>query len=186
MIKSHEERTLWEKFKYLIFRGSLRRYVGDVYYWFAYRFSPKRRYHMLNLGTKPGYSDVCERLLHANFALLKEFIEIEEPFVYINWEATPEHSHAAKEMKELYNWWVNVRPKREELDPINLVEPPKRIFVPSPDGKPYSTMRKAGTPEEEAIWEMACEESCRLEAFWNEEDSNNIKRLVDIRLFLWT
>ena len=163
----------------------MRNYFSDIVRWFKYRFVKKHQYHVVHLGTKPGYSDIVERIIHANFQLLKQFVEEENPFELLDWNHSPEHQFAAKEIKELYDWYINVRPKRDELDPIHQVEMPPVEFIKVP-GKNYSTMKRIGTPEQEETWNAACWESSNLEEQWNKEDSDNIKRLADIRMFLWT
>ncbi len=159
------------------------RKFNEAIWWVKYRVIPKHKYHMLNLGTKPGYSDVCERLIHANFQLLKEFVEKENPLEEINWDTDPQRQFVAKEIKELYNWWINIRPKRDEQNPIYKVDVPPRDLIPIKNG--YQ-MVNAGTEEQEKIWRDACNELTRLEALWEKEDCDNLKRLADIRLYLWT
>lgn len=43
--------------------------------WVRYRTTD--RYHVVKLEIKPGYTDPCNRLLEANFQILKDFVEIE-------------------------------------------------------------------------------------------------------------
>lgn len=43
--------------------------------------------------------------------MLCQFVEREVRHGYIDWEYTPEHSFAKREMDELYKWWT------EEYDP---------------------------------------------------------------------
>jgi len=81
----------------------------DIKWWFKHRIVEK--YH---IDLKPGYYDIDTRILYANFGLLKEFVENENPFEVIDWEGTsPEAAAAEKEIKELYNWWIHVFPKRD-------------------------------------------------------------------------
>ncbi len=48
--------------------------------WVKYRTI--RRYHIVSTGMKPGYSDVTERMLHVNFNMLKDFVEIEKAHMF--------------------------------------------------------------------------------------------------------
>lgn len=52
-----------------------RRSIRRIERWIAYRTYNK--YHVLKLGTKPGYADPSDRMLKANFAVLVSFIEEE-------------------------------------------------------------------------------------------------------------
>jgi hypothetical protein len=127
------------------------------FYW-SIRHRTTNRYHILNIqdkanGYKYGYSDVRCRLIFANFALLKQFVEREMDIV--NWESDPEHSHAAKEIRALYHWWLHERPK---------------------EWQDYWD-EKGGAAAKE-WWK----EEERLE----QKDSDMVKRLMDIRLWLWT
>ena len=54
---------------------TLRRIFRDVQNWVACR--TYRRYHVLRLGTDPGFSDSREMLLNANFAVLVHYVEHE-------------------------------------------------------------------------------------------------------------
>ena len=65
------------------------RFLRNIKWWVLHRTF--YRYHILRLRTKPGYSDVCERMLRANFVLddwereyyLEQFMEKE--FDIIQW-----------------------------------------------------------------------------------------------------
>lgn len=124
------------------------------WYW-AVRDRIERKYHKLNLHDKAngythyGYSDVRSRLVFANFALLREFVECEMDNVV--WDSDPGHEKVAKEIQALYKWWTEERPKAWE-------------------------------DFEKGPWENILDEEYRLE----EKDSEMVKRLMDIRLSLWT
>ena len=49
--------------------------LSDIERFIAYRTYDK--YHIVNTGLEPSYYDISERLLHANFSLLKDFVECE-------------------------------------------------------------------------------------------------------------
>jgi len=50
--------------------------LSNIKYWIAYRTYDK--YHIVKLGTKPGYQDVTHRLPIAVFELLRVFVEEED------------------------------------------------------------------------------------------------------------
>ena len=140
--------------------------------WVKYRTT--RRYHIVNTGMEPGYSDVSERMLHVNFNMLKDFVEIEKAHMYevfvnngvtgnaagvahLMWEMGLEEQEEfgnnqqaknAREIYDLYNWWIDERPLR--------VEPME-------------------TPEHNAYWKLR-----------TKEDEKNLIRLMKIRDALWT
>ena len=113
------------------------------------------KYHKINLHDKDngyehyGYSDVRSRLIFANFALLKEFVECEMDRVV--WGDVPERQKAEKEIKSLYKWWVEER-------------------------------HKEWSDYEAGPWENILDEEHKLD----EKDSEMVKRLMNIRLYLWT
>lgn len=110
------------------------RFLRNIKWWVLHRTF--YRYHILRLRTKPGYSDVCEVMLRANFVLLEQFME--EEFDIIQWylpkkdkiddwekEYYSETSKVADELKILYNWWQNRKnnddPSDEELSQDDLM-----------------------------------------------------------------
>ena len=149
------------------------------------------RYNVIKLSSlQPGYYDIDTRILHANFELLKQFVENEEPFDRIDWDHNAELQHVASEIKDLYNWWVNVFPKREELDPLTNVKCPKQKSTPASfdaNGKILTwTFEQDGTPEEIEAWNKACKESNLFDEKCEKEEEDNLIRLIKIRKYLWT
>jgi len=51
--------------------------MTDLHEFFYYRLFPRHRYHIVKTGLKPGWHDTDERILHANFQLLVDYIESE-------------------------------------------------------------------------------------------------------------
>lgn len=95
--------------KYRLLRPS--NMFRDIKWWIKHRTTDK--YHIVKLGLPPGYYDIDHRMLYACFALLVEFVEYE--YNNADWEWDEEHQKVGKEIKELYNWWTNIRPNREIL-----------------------------------------------------------------------
>jgi hypothetical protein len=94
--------------------------IKTMFYWI--RTHTYNKYHMIDLRCPTwgleynwGWIDRCEALLIANFQILKEFVEKEEPFKHGDWSTSLEHQNAEKEIKELYNWWVKERVKEHEV-----------------------------------------------------------------------
>ncbi len=62
----------------LIWPWSMR--IARVNDWIRYR--TYNRYHVVKTGMEPGYVDVTERMLHVNFNMLKDFVEIEKAHMW--------------------------------------------------------------------------------------------------------
>lgn len=167
------------------------RQIHDAYWWIKYRTT--NRYHMLNLGIKPGYSDVTERLIHANFALLVYFMEVEGPDKHIDWTSDPEHAHARKEMGELYDWYKNVFLNYDKNDPLNDL-PVNDDFLDMPvvetdeDGDPtlYEWKHNYKSDEEKAKADKIFADHRLYEENKDKTIEANLIRLIKIRQFLWT
>ena len=167
--------------------------VRKVYDWIKYRTT--RRYHIVDTGLEPGYYDVSTRMFHANFNLLKDFVEIEKAHMYhvftehpvakgkdggiayLLWEmglSKEEGGHKqaenAREIFELYDWWTNERPYR--TDPWTLVNEDARGFGRITDNR---------DKYEEVYGEMN-----KLEEKHAKEDEEMLIRLIKIREALWT
>lgn len=133
---------------------------------------------------KKGWCDRNEILLHASFQILVDFVEKEIPGEKLDWNWNKEHKQAWKEIQYLYNWWINVRPNRE--DPIHAkglkIPPIKTKKIPGTDFCEWLPTDKV----KYADWEVAVEESGKLDIQWAKEDHKNLHRLVDVREYLWT
>ena len=180
--------------------------IQRVQEWVRYRTT--RRYHIVSTGMKPGYSDVTERMLHVNFNMLKDFVEIEKARMW-DWGEQPkmeqpgvshliweigldadnkfhnQQSANAREQYELYDWWTNIRPLR-----VDSFE--------TPEHKAYWKLRNdiygsgcffcadKDTPELKKAQKAAYELSDTLDKQYSEEDEKNLIRLMKIRQSLWT
>ncbi len=165
------------------------RLFHDIVSWIQYRTT--ERHHVVHTGLRPGYYDADYLLLHASFRLLKDFVEKEKPFDHIDWNASPDQAHAGREIRQLYHWWTEIRTNRR--DPVNELPDEKCPDVFEFEYKDESglmviaderirKLREEKYPEHE----KAFHESIALETAYFEEDQNNLKRLVDVRPYLWT
>lgn len=170
--------------------------------WILYRTT--RRYHMINTGMTPGYSDKAEQILHVNFNMLKDFIEIEKAHMWewsesrfkseqpgvshLIWEMGLDDSfnqaESAREQYTLYDWWTNHRPLR-----VDSFE--------TPEHKAYWKLREEiykgeffcsdkDTPELKALQKSAYDIGDKLNKKQEEEDTDMLIRLIKIRSSLWT
>lgn len=145
------------------------------------------KYHMIDCRTPEyrwGWIDRSEILLLANFRVLVEFIELEKPDKYINWESDPHHSHAWSEMSKLYRWWKFERPLELEALSVMLDAIPHQewddMFEKLPDGNGY--LLKPAPDEYRKIYDAYGIEEERLE----KKDQDNLHRLIEIRRYMWT
>ena len=161
--------------------------------WVKYRTT--RRMHIVKTGLEPGYYDADTRMLHVNFNLLKDFVEVEKAHMfnvfgsndtlklndkdagvaYLEWEmglskeeGGKDQAKNAKEIYELYTWWVIERPNR--IDPMSLVNDTD-ILESTSDVDTYE--KKYGKVD-------------KLEEKHRKEDEKMLTRLVKVRNALWT
>jgi hypothetical protein len=194
--------------------------------WIRYRTYD--RYHIVNTGLKPSYYDVSHQILHVNFNLLKDFVEVEQawrtwcwsderredksinrfwPFSFffrhkfrrpdiglehLRWAATlddpalPPHERcdhqavAAREIMALYDWWVNKRPARKEIELPSYNDQGMDDILACFDD---DFDRNA---EDFKAHREAMDRQNELEEEWKKEDEEMLIRLIKIRESLWT
>lgn len=134
--------------------------------------------------------DIVEYLLYANFEPFIEFYEEEfrRNEGIVDWGCDENHIHARKEMDALYVWWKWIREERHDrLDSLTdevISLGWKFEYYKHKDG--YFEFESAkDVPEKDRIariWGRVYE----LEVSLWEEEQSMLKRLIDIRDFLWT
>jgi len=152
--------------------------------WYYFKCWIWKHYNVVKIKTlDPTWSDVTEKVLHVNFQLLIEFIEGEEPFKRIDWDATKEHKHAAAEMKELYRWWKEDWPRKEEISPdgTSLLE-----FPGSPPAMRKTFSDKYDNDLEIIAYRKMLDAHNKNENAWWKKEEEQLIRLMKIRPFLWT
>ena len=178
------------------------RYLSDVISWIAFRTT--RRYNIIKLrGLEPNYWDKDTMLLQAIMQLVADFVEVEcalmsregpatlrerligllpwalrvdewsrnadRGVAYLQEQLTlddanipenyrnPPQAHAAREILAVYHWWTIDRPTR-----INPFE-----------GNYYGKM-------------ISAKKFMKMSSQNNKEDAKMMKRIIDIREYLWT
>lgn len=176
-----------------------RRYIDDSINWVRYRTT--RRFHIINTGLKPGYYDKDHIMLHGNFSILKNYVEVEcaamhnwdkpvkeanDGVKHLEWEISlgeesPRQSESAKEILTLYKWWTEIRPNRERVKlPIKAEEAlSKRKWTDTF----FDTMERVEKDDE---YKNYIKESHEQTDAWNQEDDDMLIRLIKIRKNLWT
>jgi hypothetical protein len=138
-----------------------------------------------------GWVDQDKVMLHANFQILTNFVEQEDPFEIINWNSDKTHKEVAKEIRSLYRWWTKSRPnRRDPFDDLKKNEIPSRKEHSKPvyedDGKTIKYHLFIGSPPNYPKYNAVCKKSHKLDIKWETEDQENLFRLIKIRRFLWT
>lgn len=175
--------------KVVYFFGELAHKLGhswfDRYWKVIHTIHPWRRYHIVDTGLPPGYYDPDTRIMHAMFNELKKFVEFYVRNGYeCTWSATEEHLKWWNEMLRIYNWWVKVRPVREELWDKDNPTPDRgfgldELFEPVP-GTTYSRLKEP-TPEYHEWLDKFSDIECQ----WQEEDKAMMKALIDVMPCMW-
>ena len=147
------------------------------------------RYHMLDIrnrrnGYEWGWMDRREGILFANMAMLAAFIEKERAFEVINWDSDDGHREAARELREIYEWWTQGR-KIEHDEHERLADVAYKDFqftcVPLPGG--MQTLELFGeTPELRKARDDVREAEDRL----HQKDTDMMIRLIKVRRAMWT
>lgn len=149
--------------------------------WFLYRLHPKRRYHVINTGLRPGWHDEDTMILHGCMAMLRRYIEWhggpdELDAFSLELRSSPEkwggpegamdgQAHQQEEATAIWRWWTGTKPtdekRRDELT--------NELFG------------KHGVKDEAKLKELDA-----LEEKINSEEQTYLHRLIDIRPSLWT
>lgn len=113
---------------------------------------------------------------------------------YLKWETTlddpkldkysqsPEQARVAREIIELYTWWVDVRPARVELE----YDYPDEDDDDKPDLYMLSDKWKEDHPDETRAFREWSDAHHKQEEEWHAEDEAMLIRLIKIRRSLWT
>lgn len=141
--------------KYHHIKIDVRRFLGPELY----------NYHWYDTDTK---------ILYGCFQTLVDFIEEEKAGEMLDWSVTPEHVKVWKEVNELYDWWIKVRPNR---DPGY----PKEKDYGLKEGEGFD---KDTRQSKEYL--KAFDKVRERENEFENEDTEMLIRLVSIRKWLWT
>ena len=169
--------------------------------------------HIVNTRLQPGYHEIHERMLHAMFSLLQDYVEVglssrshnsklTDPTLrgleHLEWEIANcqgNQADAAKVIKDLYIWWTVERPQR--LDPWTAVEIWGKTREQKEDDQKKSSFfdfrgfivkpRPFKLGMKQTPGEQTCGDlSFAAEEFYNSQDTDMMIRLAEIRSSLWT
>lgn len=167
-------------------------YPADNLYWFAKdSLKPHNRLKIESLDKS--YCDPREKLLHASFQVLKDFVEQEKPFEHIDWDWSPEHKHAGDEIRALYHWWTVTRPGRPEPYAGEFIG---RRYVEDEAEENHlkgglGTVDEPGEPSARTgTVTPEFDEYLKMQGFLEDKqeefDQTMLVRLAKVRLALWT
>jgi len=175
-------------------------WIRNANYWFKYRFINEHKYNLVDTGLEPGYYEVDERMFHACFNLLVQFIEEETSWKHL--------ICSDKEMKKR-PWWMTLkrycRKNRVKLglghlewaqglavemdeNGDNVFDSPLQINYPGSQGWAAKEMKELYFWYKEIYpkrWSNT-KYMYNLDDFYHEEQTNMLKRLIDVRGRLWT
>lgn len=186
------------------------RKAKDAIWWFRYRTTD--RHHVVPTGLKPGFHEVENRMLYANFSLLVEYVEVglasknydcadKDPKVrglqYLDWEiketqCSQEQRDTAQAVRMLYLWWTVERPQRLEPwaapeiwgEPKSNDDPPEKFSL---FGLRSARRRfSLGNRKRSRIVKEAAGTAAATEAFYAHQDTGMLLKLVELRSSLWT
>ena len=182
----------------------------DASMWVRYRTTQK--FHVVRTGLAPGYAEVDTMMLHVNFTLLKDFVEIQLANMerWVNGGQSPVPKWAkwcpgysmirSPRSPELGIRYINNpdqtdshAAKIRELYTWWCVQRPARQNIVLPD---YHDQRLGGlamldnrfdkTALDYISYRHAADDQFKLEQEWSDEDSAKLIELVSIRRHLWT
>ncbi len=132
-----------------------------------------------------GYGYQCgeDIILDGMFQVLIDFVDQESDT--IEWMDDDINSAIWVEILFLYKWWTIKRPTRKVVN----IDHPKLVSIPITEGlsKGMSKMKfEFRDAEHEKQWHISCGEKYEIEKTWWDEDTEMLKRLIDVRGSLWT
>lgn len=183
------------------------RYIGGAKDWIRYR--TYNRFHVISPKTlKPGYHNTQERILHAAFGELVSYVEgslgyrgwpwqlKKQPrktkanlkkygLEYLEWEindpTVPAHQkEKAKEIKALYHWWTEARPKRiDHLSPkmIDLEDKTVDLSKAKTTASIFSALNNSASRK---YYDYLNE----VDQFYADQDQKMLEALIDILDYL--
>ena len=184
--------------------------LDDVIYWFKYRLQSKHKYHLIDTKLKPSYYENDKIMLHGMFAVLVNYVEIELAHMnhcfndgkntktnkqngleqldwqinLVNEDETSKHqSESAQQIKDLYVWWTDTRPNRDDaldLSGYNNIEQDYDHSV--------SVMEMMANRDDKLKNEIntAFNKAEIIDAEYEDQDTEMLIKLIKIRKTLWT
>ena len=183
---------------------------------FYFRFIEK--HHVIRTALKPGWHEYDEKMLHANFQLLVDYVELDcasqEDWKPSFWkritkgldawrsremgikhlaphpvnedpscaEQISKRNQIRKELIDLYVWWKDIRPNRR--DPYDSVS--WKNFHANHEGEDIWDWLEDDNKEAAYKLKQASEEAWALKDLYEQEDQDQLMKLVSLRKHLWS
>lgn len=177
----------------------------NIVHWVQYRTTNK--FHIIDTKLKPGYHELDTKILHANFEMLVDFVEIEKAWLntwsdrskynnlswftrkfkkfrspedgieYLNWEIAVTNESQAKSAKEILELYFWWKKIRPERKDPYEIAQFNKYF---PD--PLMFFNHQITDEQKACMELIS----KIDQDEYNEDTDMLVRLMRIRNSLWT
>ena len=203
---------MWDTLPHLWNVEVYRRY-RNIRGWIRYRTTDK--YHIVNTGLKPNYYDPDHRMLHVNFQILKDFVEIELASMMSSSE-DDEGEDAGKFLKKFGKRLRRARRKNYRRPDLGLKHLDWEISETQGHQQEAAKEKKAlylwwteyrenriDTLSDPLIWAKKDEDSSfksilkganrelyklshNLDEFYAREDDEMLERLMRVRKSLWT
>lgn len=169
--------------------------LEDLYLNIPYEWRPPQLWNRLKCWVFKPYTTIKPRYLehtwtdkdrlleHMVFEILSLYIEKEKPGERIDWEFDEAHSNAWKEMNEIYHWWHKIyipwsetymdkyEFPEQKFERITNSDNFRLVYKSEEDKKKYHEMSQQIHEEEQNMLNKLTE---------------NCKRVIDLRGFLWT
>lgn len=190
--------------------------LDDMKYWFMYRFIKAHKYHLVDTELGYGYHSNDRILMHANFKILKDFVEIEKAQHQYAWKDEPKDTPPIEAALKYIDWERSLVISEDEVDaddprigmPTSQATSANEIkelylwwTVDRParqdpydaypddekdDGTDWFERQAMRTEKEEIANHNRFKKIRVMEADYEEEDTDMLVRLVKIRKELWT
>lgn len=186
---------------------------SNVKYWIAHRTYDK--YHVVRTGLPVGYSDTVETMLHTNFTMLVDFIEVEKawlnhichgtPHPFPWWQRKFRKFRSITDGLDYLHWECNMDEREDPyLAQRNAALEQRELYLwwtitrPNRDDPDEVSGWKAlfesrgdvipfaDGPRLNKEMRKALKLSSKIEARYAKEDEAMLIRLMKIRLSLWT
>jgi len=182
MITEDGEMSKWHIFKEWFRDLWGIRHFRDFKYWLKNTFV--RKHHIIKTKLPMGqWYDTDTRMLYGMMNLFIEFLEKEEPFETIDYDSNEYWKKVKEDILVVKAWWENydnrLKEIEEALDAWHDVQ-----FVNCKDCSNdwIDRLNQEDTPEIKELFERHTE----LEDKLDKEEDEMLKKLVDLRHFLWT
>lgn len=150
---------------WLTLRCKIKRAIDSV------KYRTIEKYHVVDLNLAPEYYSPSDRMLHACFSLLDEYVE-KSGVSALNTDSE------YIQLVDLYEWYKRREYRESQLKPIPHLGDPfedECIFYA------YSERAKAERPEFIAQREEALNHNAALYRFWHQQDTEKLQQLIQLK-----